>query len=139
MTIITDRVEDVAGAPMVQPVTFTVPTVRQSADGDAIVVPQRHSFRVNDGQLTTTDLDPGPAIVTLPGSAWIDHPIEIPDSSTPVRLWPLIDAGIDPPPQSASGFLRVANGDEARIDFVSATEFAGITQDPATAYLVFQD
>lgn len=138
MTVIQDQLKDVAGEPFEGTVTFRIERIREGADGTSIVTIERHHFQVDGGSLLTTDMDPGRATVRFSGDK-NTYPIVISDSATPIRLWPLIDAGQPAPPATASGFLRVANGDEARIDFVTSTEYATLTPDPNTVYLVFQD
>jgi len=146
VTIIQDRIEDVAGQGLRLPVIFQTGVVRDSAAGDAIVAPVRHRFdlakektgAVSDGMLSTTDLDPGPATVTIPGNRGGVYSIVIPVSSTPVRLWPLIDAGMPTPPASEPGFIRNGGG-VARAEAVTASEYASLTFDPATLYVIVDE
>lgn len=135
MTIIQDRIEDVAGAGLLRNVTISTQVIRQAASGDAIVATVPHHFELADGVLSTTDLDPGPAVVQIGAK---QYSIMIPVSSTPIRLWPLIDAGMPTPPASEPGFIRNGGG-VARAEAVTASEYASLTFDPATLYVIVDE
>jgi hypothetical protein len=67
------------------------------------------------------------------------YPITIPDSATPVRLWPLIEAGLPiPPAQQASAVIN--GGGIARVQKITESAYAAlITPDPETEYSVIPD
>lgn len=133
MTVISEPIEDIAGAGFGQPITFVVPMIRQSADGTSTVVEVRHSYTPVAGVLTTGDLDPGPAVVRIRHAT---YNIVIPASATPVRLWPLIDAGMPTPPPTAEGFVRNGGG-IARAVALTQIEYDAIpTPDPETFYVI---
>lgn len=135
MTIIQDRLEDVAGEGLDQSVVFTIPRIRESADSTAIVTEDRHRFEVVDGELLTTDLDPGPAKVQIAGQPTI-YDIVIPESPTPIRLWPLIDAGMPAPPAESPGFIR--SDDTGRLLVMPTPDFNNLTTlDPMTMYATY--
>ncbi|MGO3325300.1 hypothetical protein [Gordonia sp. (in: high G+C Gram-positive bacteria)] len=136
MTVITDRVEDVGGGPLLTPVMFTVQQVRESADGDSIVVPLRHRVQPVDGVITTPELDPGPATVTLGGSRQATYNILVPDSSTPIRLWPLIDAGMPSPPEDDRYQFVRNGGGLARGVALTQAEMDAQPFDPGSFYLI---
>ncbi|MGB3706749.1 hypothetical protein [Gordonia sp. (in: high G+C Gram-positive bacteria)] len=137
MTIIHDRLEDVAGEGFDQSVTFTIPRIREAADGSAIVTEERHRFNVTDGELITTDLDPGPATVRITGHS-VPYKIVIPPSGSSVRLWPLIDAGMPAPQTGTPGFVRNGGG-VSRTQAVTSTEYAAMVLDPATLYVIVDE
>ncbi|AUH68533.1 MULTISPECIES: hypothetical protein [Gordonia] len=134
MTIIQDRIEDIAGAEFAQAVTFTIPRIRESASGAAIVTEQKHRFQVTDGgDLVTSNLDPGPATVRIGLNS---YQITIPDSSSPIRLWPLIDAGMPaPPPSEQYQFVRNGGG-LVRAQAVDLDEYESMMWDPGTLYII---
>ena len=132
MTVISDVVENVAGTPDERVIVFSIKRVRQNVDGNAIVTSERAQFVPVDGVFTTTDLDPGPADVKIHSQT---YPIVIPDSDTPVRLWPLIDAGL-PAPAPSAGFVRNGGG-VARIEWVTEAQYAALVKDPETTYITY--
>lgn len=132
MTVISDTVENVGGQPYPQSIVFSVETIRDTVAGDAIVSTRRYSVPLTNGAFTTADMDPGPAKVMI-GNRPYD--ITIPDEPTPVRLWPLIDAGM---PATDSGLMFVRNGGGvSRTQKLTAAAYAAIpTPDPETFYIV---
>ena len=133
MTVISEPIADIADIAYDNVVVFWVPELRQSADAASIVVENRREYAVVAGVLTTDDLQPGPAHVQIGHQV---YPIIIPESATPVRLWPLIDAGMPPPPPTAEGFVRDGGG-IARAVALSQAEYDAIpTPDPATFYVI---
>jgi len=104
MTVITEHIQSIAGIDDNTVITFRSPTVRDSDDDTAMITPWMVQFTADAGVLTTPDLAPGPAIVAV-GIA--EYTIDIPDSSTPVRLWDLIQEGLPvPPAQMATAVIN---------------------------------
>lgn len=139
MTVITEtfrRLDQTAPAPQdLGFVSFTVHERRLVSPGNYVLVRVKVPCRLVNGVLTSPNLVPGPAVVQV-GNETYD--IEIPDSSTPVQLWPLIDAGM-PPPVNVPGFVRNAGG-IARIARATRDEYAALTNpDPETLYIVFEN
>ena len=133
MTVISEPIQNIAGLGERQKVRFTVPVVRESVDNNALVTTRVHEVAPVNGVLTTPDLDPGPAKVWIGAD---EYDITVPDSSTPVRLWPLIDAGMPTPPEDAPGFVR-DGGNVARIKAMTQAQYnAMATPDPATLYII---
>lgn len=136
MTIINDRIEDVGGSGFDRRVTFFIEHIRESSDGDAIVTTVPHHFELDEGELTTTDLDPGPAKVQIGAGS---YNITIPESGSPIRLWPLIDAALPTPAVDISGFVHNGGG-VARIQALTAAEYSALeAPDPATFFVVIED
>ena len=132
MTVISDVVESVAGTGDDRVIVFAIKRVRQNVDGNAIVSTEHVQYTPVDGAFTTDDLDPGPATVKIHSQV---YPITIPDSDTPVRLWPLIDAGL-PAPAPTAGFVRNGGG-VARIEWVTEAAYAALVKDPETTYITY--
>ncbi len=132
MTIISEPLQDPAGRPETEPLAFYIETIRQNVSGTGTVSVKRVDVTPVAGVLTTPNLDPGPAEVQWRGSR---YKITIPNSPAPVRLWPLIDAGMAPPGINAPGFVRNAGG-AARIEVMTLAEYAAIAPgDPETVYI----
>lgn len=133
MTIISEPIADIAGAAETDPIVFFTRVLRQNEAGTGTVTTDRHHYVPDGGVLMTGDLDPGPAQVRIGTTT---YPIEIPDSATPIRLWPLIDATITPSPSNASGYVKDA-GHVARIQSISQADYAALaTYDPDTLYVI---
>lgn len=137
MTVLTATVRDIAGADDRTRFLFFVPIVRGDG-GTEVVTTRRYSASAVGGVLTTPDMEPGPAVLKLSGSATEYH-ITIPDSETPVQLWPLIEAAT-PPDNTAwtTGFVHNADG-VARVQAVPQTEYGAMVKDPATLYFLYED
>ncbi|MFM9261473.1 hypothetical protein ACKAMS_22810 [Rhodococcus sp. 5A-K4] len=133
MTVIMEPLTDPAGRPETDPLTFYIETIRQNASGTATVSVKRVDVTPVDGVLTTPDLDPGPTQVQWRG---VRYKIDIPDSDTSVRLWPLIDAGWPTPSPGAPGFVRNAGGID-RMEPVELADYSGHPKVPASLYLLF--
>lgn len=119
-------------------VFFTVHERRESPGGGFIVVPTRVQYDLVNGELTTADMVPGPALVQI-GVGGPTHPITIPPEAGPLKLWPLIDAG-SPTPPIGDGFVRNGGG-VFRNKAVTRAEYEAIqaVPDPGTVYLVFEN
>ncbi|MFC9761634.1 hypothetical protein [Rhodococcus jostii] len=134
MTVISEPVANIAGLTDHTPVIFSVEQIRVRASGTGIVTTSTHPVYAVDEVLTTPDLDPGPAKVTWAGRTYT---ITIPESETPVALWPLIDAGL-PDPTNEPGVVRNAGG-IARIQRITESAYAALdTPDPETLYITFE-
>jgi hypothetical protein len=141
MTVISDRVQDVGyeRPTSINYVYFTaLASVRDSADDTRMIVRSRHTIAVNvaDGSFTTDDLDPGPAEVRIGGDV---YPITIPASGTPIRLWPLIQAGLPVTPESAN---HIASDGSVRREQVMTTAAYGVltgatTPDPGSVFFLY--
>lgn len=135
MTVISDSVENIAGAAHNKPIVFFVDRLRDNAASSGMVLPTRHSVMPVGGVFTTPDLDPGPAKVQVEGKT---YPIVIPDSNTPVRLGPLIDASVPPPPVT-NEFVKNGGG-IARAQRITQSDYAALTTpDPETLWFVVPD
>lgn len=135
MTTISEPLADIAGVDEADPITFYLDVIRENANGTGTVTTKIHQVWPIDGVVTTEDLDPGPARVRI---GLVTYPIVIPDSVTPVRLWPLIDASI-PAPRTTNLFVRNGGG-ISRAQRISAAGYAAlVTPDPETLYFVVAD
>ncbi len=133
MTYIVDTLTDLAGTHETNPVIFSTHVIRDNDDGTAIVTTTTHSYRPVAGVITTGDLDPGPARVRI-GARYYD--IDIPDWDTPIRLMPLIEAGLPVTPADEIAAVRNGGG-VARIQVLTEAEYAALTStDPETLYVV---
>lgn len=133
MTVISEPVEDIGGADDNTQFEFSSPILRESDDGLGLITRRPVRVVAEDGVLTTPELDPGPALVRIGGRA---YDIEIPDSDTPVRLWPLIETGLPIPPEEEASAV-VNGGGVARIQKLSQAAYDAIpTPDPETLYIV---
>lgn len=118
-------------------VYFTVSELRYVTADNFVVVPVRVECALVGGVLTTPNLAAGPAIVEL-GLSGPTYKIEIPAVAGPVKLWPLIDAGM-PTPVNAAGFVRNAGG-IARVARTTTGDYAAMpTPDPETLYIEFEN
>lgn len=135
MTVIAEPLHDIGGIKETDSVTFFIDVVREDSGGTGTTTTTQHRVAPTDGVIITEDLDPGPARVRI---GLVTYPIVIPDSVSPVRLWPLIDASMPPPPITN---LFVKNGGGiARAQRISAATYAALaTPDPETLYLVVAD
>lgn len=136
MTVLTSTIRDIAGADNATIFTFETPVVRGGSDGSVVTVRARR-YNAESGQLTTDDLEPGPAVLHLSGGMSVSYRITIPDSDTPVQLWPLIDAATEPDNQAwMTGFMRNAGG-LARGKAMPLADYASAPKDPETLYILF--
>lgn len=101
MTILTARIRDIAGADDRTTFTFEIPTVRGATDGGIVTVRERR-YTAEYGQLTTDDLEPGPAVLHLSGGLSRSFTINIPEADEAVQLWPLIEAQVEYEPPVVS-------------------------------------
>lgn len=134
MTVITERITDLAGTGEVDRIPFYIKAIRENADGNAIVTTVRHDYTPDaDGDITTGDLDPGPAVVRI---GMVEYAIDIPDSGTPVRLWPLIEAGLPVVPAEQAHAV-VNGGGVARAQRITESAYLALAaKDPETLYVV---
>lgn len=133
MTILFDNITDIAGANEHSPITFWVPQLRENDSGDGMITTPGVPVYAQDGAFTTPDLDVGPAIVQI---GLVQYPITIPASPTPIRLWPLIDAGMPAPPAESPGFIR--SDDTGRLLVMPTPDFNNLTTlDPMTMYATY--
>ncbi|WP_280371195.1 hypothetical protein [Nocardia wallacei] len=139
MTVITARITDIAGAADARKVVFYTIVPRENSDGTAIVGTKRHEYIPDDtGSITTGELDPGPAKVQI-GVGTAGYAIEIPDSGTPVPLWPLIQAGLPIPPIEEATAVRNGGG-VRRIQRITEAAYLELPiKDPETLYVVVED
>ncbi|WP_280448474.1 phage upper tail fiber protein [Nocardia brasiliensis] len=133
MTVITDTLTDLAGEPEKDPIFFSTYAVRDSVDGTAIITTTTHQYLPINGVITTGNLQPGPARVRIGVHTYA---IEIPEWATPIRLMPLIEAGLPVPPGDEIAAVRNGGG-VARIQALTEDQYAALTStDPATLYIV---
>lgn len=137
MTVIIENLKDLAGTPETDPVFFSTFVIRDSVDGTAIITTTTHRYLPVNGVLTTGSLEPGPAKVRL-GSTTYD--ILIPTSATPIRLMPLIEAGLPAPPTPQASVV-VNGGNFARGQVMTAAQYAALTStttpDPGSVFLIY--
>ncbi|WP_328439084.1 phage upper tail fiber protein [Nocardia puris] len=133
MTVISSPVSSIAGADDSTVFAFRSILDRESDDGTGLITAAQKTFQAVGGVLTTTELDPGPAYV------WVGptrYRIEVPDSDTPILLWPLIQAGLPVPPAQEASAVRNGGG-IARAQRISQTAYDALeTPDPETLYVV---
>lgn len=136
MTVISEPIANIAGADNDTQFVFSSPVVRETDDGTGLVTIAPTFLYPVGGVLTTPDLDPGPATVRIGQTAFN---IEIPDSGTPVRLWPLVEAGMPvAPAQEATAVIN--GGGIARVQKITESAYAAlVTPDPETEYSVVPD
>lgn len=142
MTIVTGTIRDIAGVDAATVFTFETPTVRGGLGGSVVTIRARR-YTAEHGVLTTDDLEPGPAVLHLSGGMRADYRITIPDSATPVQLWPLIDAATPPENEAwMTGYVRNAGG-VARVAAMVDDEYwqlvADGLDDPATVYITVEN
>ncbi|WP_159840228.1 hypothetical protein [Nocardia sp. CY41] len=136
MTVITETLTDLAGTPHTDEVFFSSYILRENDDGDAMITTSVRSYTPVNGVITTEDLDPGPARVRI---GMDTYNITIPESATPVRLWPLIETGLPAPPTLVGAYV-VNGGGIARVQKLTESEYAALTlPDPETEYSVVPD
>lgn len=136
MTVIAEPIENIAGADNTTAFVFTSYVVRESDDGTALVTTRPQRYTATAGTLITHQLDAGPAVVSIDG---LPYWITIPDSASPVRLWPLIEAGLPVPPTQEAEAVRDGGG-IARIQRITESGYGAlVTPDPETLYIVVPD
>lgn len=137
MTVISQPITDIAGAPEADTIRFATYAIRDSADGASIITTKVHAYEPTAGVLTTDDLDPGPAKVIIGAHAYA---IEIPDSATPILLWPLIEAGLPVPITEEASAVRNGGG-FVRGQVMTASEYSALvastTPDPGSMFFVY--
>ncbi len=134
MTVFSEPIENIAGADNATVFTFTAGVPRESSDGTRLITPRTVQYTASAGVLTTADFDPGPALARIGSGPSVS--IEIPDSGSPVRFWPVYEAGLPVPPDQEASAVRNGGG-VARIQRITATAYAALsTPDPETFYVV---
>lgn len=132
MTVLTGQIRDVAEFDDQSVFAFQIPEIR--GEGNEVVTTRTYFVQAVNGVLTTPDLSPGPATLTVRAK---EYQILIPESGSPLPIWPLIDAGM-PPPVGQPGFVRNAGG-IARIQRTTVANYAAIpSKDPETLYITFE-
>lgn len=132
MTVISEPIQNIAGLGERQKVRFTSPVIRESADGTSTVTTRTHEVAPANGVLTVS-LDPGPAKVFIGHD---EYDILVPESASPIRLWPLIDAAMPTPPEASPGWVRNGGGID-RFEAKTVAEFAALSStDPGTFYII---
>jgi hypothetical protein len=132
VTVLTGQIRDVAEFDDQSVFAFQIPEIR--GDGNEVVTTRTYFVQAVNGVLTTPDLSPGPATLTVRAK---EYQILIPESGSPLPIWPLIDAGM-PPPVGQPGFVRNAGG-IARIQRTTVANYAAIpSKDPETLYITFE-
>lgn len=132
MTVLTGQIRDVAEFDDQSVFAFQIPEIR--GDGNEVVTTRTYFVQAVNGVLTTPDLSPGPATLTVRAK---EYQILIPESGSPLPIWPLIDAGM-PPPVNQPGFVRNAGG-IARVQRTTVANYAAIpSKDPETLYITFE-
>lgn len=131
MTVISEPIESIAGADDATAFLFGA-NLRERADGMGFITDRWQRYTAVDGVLTTADLDHGPALVRIGGETRL---VEIPDSGTAVRLWPIWEAGGQPTGDTTS--FVVNGGGLRRVEVLTQSEFTALaTPDPATFYVL---
>jgi hypothetical protein len=132
VTVISENIRNIAGADNTTAFVFWT-CLRESADGNGLDTALTSRLVASSGVLTTPDLDPGPALVRIGATV---YSIEIPDSDTSVRLWPLIQAGLPVPPSAEADAVRNGGGVARAQTITQAAYNALVTPDPATLYVI---
>lgn len=137
MTVISEPVDTIGGADAQTVFQFSSPVLRDSSDDTALITTVVVRVAPVAGVLTTPDLDPGIAAVRVGPKSYA---ITIPDSPTPVRLWPLIQAGLPVPPAEVAAAVHDGGG-AARIQVMTSAQYtalvASTTPDPGSIFLVY--
>lgn len=137
MTVIKEEdVRDIGGTDDSTQFEFIANRLPGSETDESFVTRRPVFLTAVDGLLETPDLAPGAALVRF---GIRTYAIIIPDSPTPVRLAPLIEAGL---PIATEDVARavVNGGGIARLKKVTVSEYAAlVTPDPETEYSVVPD
>ncbi|WP_280389328.1 hypothetical protein [Nocardia wallacei] len=139
MTVITGKITDLAGVGETDTVVFRATRLRvEPGLGDIISDRRRAYMPDEDGVITTDDLKPGFAIVRIGSDEVV---IDIPDSTAPVQLGPLVDAGLPIPPEEEP--RAVIGVGIRRLERITESDFAVLlaagTADPDTEYSLVAD
>jgi len=119
MTILTANVRDIAGAD--RHTQFAFRAITRATGHDIITDTIYRTYANSAGIITTPDLEPGPAEVTISGRTSTTHPIVIPVSAEPVQLAPLLEANVEyPEPVVGAAQLAAAQAQEARDQALAA-------------------
>ncbi|MFI5778149.1 hypothetical protein [Nocardia sp. NPDC051570] len=122
MTVLFDHFSDLGDGPVDGLCEIWRPTLSPDVDRDGVTTPNRVSVAIVGGNLTTSDLDPGPARVMLRLGGWTRPcDIVIPQSATPVRLSPLFGQfEAQPPPVVSEAWQAADTARAARDEAVKA-------------------
>ena len=133
VTVISEPISSIAGADDLTVFVFRSLRNRQSDDGTGFVTTRIETMQASGGVLTTPDMDPGPAAVKIGAT---EYKITIPDSDDPIRLWPLVEAGLPVPPAEEATAVRNGGG-VRRIAVAELDDYLAMpTPDPETVYIV---
>lgn len=133
MPVISDRLVDGAKLGRGAQVVFYARGLRDSVDGDAIVIQARTPVPVDptDGSFTTPNLEPGPYWCGIRwGLAQDFENFKIVIGDTDTRLWPLLEEALPYTPAQESLFKQYR--DEVA-EFVTTAEGLSTAQDSAIA------
>lgn len=110
MTVLFDHFSDLGDGPVDGICEIWRPALSQDVDREGVTTPNRVSVAIVAGNLTTPDLDAGPAKVMLRLGGWTrPQDITIPQSATPVRLSPLFGQYEEQAPAVVSEAWQAAN------------------------------
>ncbi len=110
MTILYDHFTDIADHPVDGICEFWRPELSTDVDGEGTTGPIRVRVPIVAGEMTSPDLDPGPAKVMIRLGTWsAPRSIVIPDSATPLQLTPLFGQFEPQPPGVVSDAWRASN------------------------------
>ncbi|MBF6301153.1 hypothetical protein IU459_26945 [Nocardia amamiensis] len=133
MTVISEPISSIAGADNNTIFGFQSILDRESFDGTGMITTALYTVQAQGGVLTTANLDPGATVVYVGPRRYL---IVVPDSEDPIRLFPLIQAGLPIPPAQEATAVRNGGG-VARIQTSTQAAYNAIpTPDPETAYLI---
>lgn len=133
MTVISEPISNIAGADNSTQFIFSSPILRDSSDDTGMITTLPTILRAVNGVLTTPNFDPGPMTVLIGQYAYY---FILPDSDTPVRFWPLIEAGLPIPPAEVATAV-VNGGGISRIQRIEQSAYEALTTpDPETFYVV---
>ncbi|MGV9662567.1 hypothetical protein [Nocardia niigatensis] len=135
MTILFDHFDNLGDEPVDGICEFWRPDLGVDVDGRGATTPNRVKVPIVAGEMTSPDLDPGPARVMLRLGTWAKpQDIVIPVSATPVRLTTLLDQYTPQPPPVVSEVWAATNAAFAARDVVvaAAEGIRDISADVAT-------
>ncbi|MFC9892098.1 hypothetical protein ACFVMC_00250 [Nocardia sp. NPDC127579] len=132
MTLISEPVASIASADNNTVFGFQSILDRENAAGTGMVTAALVTTQAIDGVLQIA-LDPGETIVNVGSRRYL---ITVPDSAIPIRLWPLIQAGLPVPPAQEAAAVRNGGG-VRRIAVAELDDYLAMpSPDPETVYIV---